>query len=50
VFALQHDGKMAITSTVPLRDSDDLSLACTPGVAEVCPAIAEQPGLAHDRT
>jgi malate dehydrogenase (oxaloacetate-decarboxylating) len=50
VFALHRHGKMAITSTVPLRDSDDLSLAYTPGVAEVCTAIAEQPELVHDYT
>lgn len=47
VFALHRRGKMAITSTVPLRDSDDLSLAYTPGVAEVCTAIAEQPAVAE---
>lgn len=50
VFALHHGGKMAITPTVPLRDREDLSLAYTPGVAEVCTAIAEQPGLVHDYT
>ncbi|MFI6494050.1 NADP-dependent malic enzyme [Streptomyces sp. NPDC050564] len=50
LFALHRHGKMAITSTVPLRDSDDLSLAYTPGVAEVCTAIAEQPELVHDYT
>ncbi|MCX4594331.1 NADP-dependent malic enzyme [Streptomyces sp. NBC_01549] len=50
VFALHRRGKMAITSTVPLRDSDDLSLTYTPGVAEACSAIAEQPELVHDYT
>ncbi|GAX55316.1 hypothetical protein AQJ27_38210 [Streptomyces olivochromogenes] len=50
VFALYRRGKMTITSTVPLRDSDDLSLAYTPGVAEVCTAISEQPELVHDYT
>jgi malate dehydrogenase (oxaloacetate-decarboxylating) len=50
VFALHHGGKMAITPTVPLRGRDDLSLAYTPGVAEVCTAIAEQPDLVHDYT
>ncbi|MFF3516108.1 NADP-dependent malic enzyme [Streptomyces sp. NPDC002573] len=50
VFALHHGGKMAVTPTVPLRDREDLSLAYTPGVAEVCTAIAEQPGLVHDYT
>ncbi|MFG2475797.1 NADP-dependent malic enzyme [Streptomyces fagopyri] len=50
VFALHRGGKMAITPTVPLRGPDDLSLAYTPGVAEVCTAIAEQPDLVHDYT
>src|SRR5438874_7800792 len=50
VFALQRGGKMAVQATVPVRDKDDLSLAYTPGVAEVCLAIAEQPELVHDYT
>jgi len=50
VFALHRGGKMAIAATVPLRDRADLSLAYTPGVAEVCTAIAEHPDLAHDFT
>ncbi|MEC4018681.1 NAD(P)-dependent malic enzyme [Streptomyces sp. H27-D2] len=49
-FALHRGGKMAIRATVPIRDSDDLSLAYTPGVAKVCSAIAEQPDLVHDYT
>src|SRR3954451_2039088 len=50
VFALHRDGKIEVLSTVPLRDRDDLSLAYTPGVAEVCLAIAEEPDLVHDYT
>jgi malate dehydrogenase (oxaloacetate-decarboxylating) len=50
VFALHRGGKVAIASTVPLRDRDDLSLAYTPGVARVCTAIAEEPELAYDYT
>ncbi|MER5915284.1 NADP-dependent malic enzyme [Streptomyces sp. NPDC001982] len=50
VFALHHGGKMAITPTVPLRGPEHLSLAYTPGVAEVCTAIAGQPDLVHDYT
>jgi len=50
VFALHRGGKLAVAATVPLRDRADLSLAYTPGVAEVCTAIAEQPALAHDYT
>jgi malate dehydrogenase (oxaloacetate-decarboxylating) len=50
VFALHRGGKMEIRATVPLRDRADLSLAYTPGVAEVCTAIAEQPDLVMDYT
>lgn len=42
-FALHRGGKMAVQSTVPIRDKDDLSLAYTPGVAKVCSAIAADP-------
>lgn len=49
-FALHRGGKMEVRATVPVRDADDLSLAYTPGVAKVCSAIAEQPGLVHDYT
>ncbi len=50
VFERHQRGKMAIVPTVPLASRDDLSLAYTPGVARVCTAIAEAPGLAHDYT
>ncbi|MDQ1627703.1 MAG: hypothetical protein QOI54_1447 [Actinomycetota bacterium] len=49
-FALHVGGKLSTTSTVPLRDRDDLSLAYTPGVARICTAIAESPELIHDLT
>src|SRR3954447_5584995 len=49
-FALHVDGKLSTTSTVPLRDRADLSLAYTPGVARVCSAIARTPELVHDLT
>ncbi|MEU6575386.1 NADP-dependent malic enzyme [Streptomyces sp. NPDC046805] len=49
-FALHRGGKMAVQATVPVRDTDDLSLAYTPGVARVCTAIAEQPELVNDYT
>ena len=48
VFAAHRGGKMAIASTVPLQDREDLSIAYTPGVAEVCRAIAEDPVLVSD--
>jgi malate dehydrogenase (oxaloacetate-decarboxylating) len=50
VFALHRGGKMAVTSTVPLSSRDDLSLAYTPGVAQVCEAIAADPSLVHRYT
>jgi malate dehydrogenase (oxaloacetate-decarboxylating) len=49
-FALHRGGKMAVIATVPVRDAADLSLAYTPGVAEVCTAIAEHPELVDDYT
>ncbi|MBM9439781.1 NADP-dependent malic enzyme [Streptomyces bryophytorum] len=41
---------MEMAATVPVLGTDDLSLAYTPGVAEVCTAIAERPELVHDYT
>jgi malate dehydrogenase (oxaloacetate-decarboxylating) len=45
VFDLHRGGKMAVVSTVPLSTREDLSLAYTPGVAEVCRAIAADESL-----
>ena len=42
-FLLHLGGKIEVTSKVPLRNRDDLSMAYTPGVARVCRAIAERP-------
>jgi len=50
VFVLHRGGKIEVISKVPVRDRADLSLAYTPGVAEVCLAIAEEPDLVHDYT
>jgi malate dehydrogenase (oxaloacetate-decarboxylating) len=50
VFKLHRGGKIEVVSTVPLRGRDDLSLAYTPGVAEVCLAIEAEPALVHDYT
>jgi malate dehydrogenase (oxaloacetate-decarboxylating) len=50
IFAVHRGGKMAVTSTVPLATREDLSLAYTPGVAEVCLAIAADPALADTYT
>ena len=45
-FALHRGGKIELGITAPLRNREDLSLAYTPGVARVCTAIANDPGLA----
>jgi malate dehydrogenase (oxaloacetate-decarboxylating) len=42
-FLLHLGGKIEVTSKVPLRTRDDMSMAYTPGVARVCMAIAEEP-------
>ena len=43
-------GKWAIKSKVPLQNSDDLSLAYTPGVAAVSSHIAENPASSYTLT
>jgi malate dehydrogenase (oxaloacetate-decarboxylating) len=45
VFALHAGGKLELALRSPLRSSRDLSLAYTPGVAEVSRAIAADPSL-----
>ncbi len=50
VFDLHFGGKMEIVPTVGLDNRDDLSMAYTPGVAQVCEAIADDVELARDYT
>jgi malate dehydrogenase (oxaloacetate-decarboxylating) len=50
VFQLHRGGKLAVASTVPLVSREDLSLAYTPGVAEVCEAIAADESLVDSYT
>ena len=45
-----HKGKLEIRSKVPLKTKHDLSLAYTPGVAEVCREIAKDRNLAYKYT
>lgn len=45
VFALHLGGKLEVALRSPLRDRKDLSLAYTPGVADVSRAIAADPEL-----
>lgn len=46
----QHRGKIEIRPKVPVETRHDLSLAYTPGVAEVCRAIHRDPDLAWHYT
>jgi malate dehydrogenase (oxaloacetate-decarboxylating) len=43
-------GKLEVVTRRPLENGDDLSVAYTPGVAEVCREIAREPGLVHTHT
>ncbi len=43
-------GKIEVVSTKPCRTQEDLSLAYTPGVAEPCLEIAEDPEKVYDYT
>ena len=45
-----HHGKISVESKVPLETRDDLSTAYTPGVAQPCLAIAEDPATAYTYT
>ena len=46
----EHRGKLEIRSKVSLKTRHDLSLAYTPGVAQVCREIAKDPNLAYKYT
>src|SRR3954447_9065512 len=50
VFRAHEGGKLVVRSRMPLTDRESLSLAYTPGVAEVCTAIAEDETLARTYT
>ena len=46
----EKQGKLGIRSKVPLKTKHDLSLAYTPGIAEVCRQIAQDKNLAYRYT
>jgi len=50
IFALHHGGKIEIRPTVLVDDLATLSMAYTPGVADVCLAIAADPQLVDQYT
>lgn len=43
-------GKLEIKSRIPVKTKEDLSLAYTPGVAEACIAIKNDPALSYELT
>lgn len=43
-------GKLEIKSRIPVKSKEDLSLAYTPGVAEACVAIKNDPSLSYELT
>ncbi|MGO4585362.1 NADP-dependent malic enzyme [Arthrobacter sp. 2RAF6] len=50
IFTAHEGGKLSVSSTVPLLNKRDLSIAYTPGVAEVSRAIHANPELARKYT
>lgn len=46
----KYHGKISVESRIPLETRSDLALAYTPGVAEVCRAIAKEQGQARNLT
>ena len=46
----KHRGKLEITSKVPIKTRDDLSIAYTPGVAQPCLEIARDENLVYEYT
>ncbi|WP_042385773.1 NAD-dependent malic enzyme [Streptacidiphilus melanogenes] len=49
-FLMHLGGKIEMSSKLPIRNRDDLSMIYTPGVARVCMAIAENPDDARRLT
>lgn len=47
---LEYKGKLWVYSKVPLKDKEDLSIYYTPGVAQPCREIAQDPEKAYDYT
>ena len=46
----EWNGKLETVSKTPVKTSADLAIAYTPGVAEPCKLIAEDPSLAYTYT
>ena len=50
IFKAHEGGKLITASTLPLDSTRDLSIAYTPGVAQVCEAIHDDPKLTRTYT
>lgn len=50
VFDAHFGGKLSVETNAPIRDSSDLSIVYTPGVAEVSRAIHNDPAVAETHT
>lgn len=50
VMDVHAGGKISVSTKVAVKNRTDLSLVYTPGVAQVCLAIAEDPSLAYTLT
>jgi len=50
IFIAHFGGKIEIQAKVPVKGREDLSIVYTPGVAQVCKAIAEDPAKAFTLT
>lgn len=46
----QWNGKLSTEAKSPVKSREDLSIAYTPGVAEPCKVIAEDPSAAYTYT
>ena len=46
----KYRGKLEVTSKVPIKSKDDLSIAYTPGVAQPCLEIAKDESLVYEYT
>ena len=49
-FLLHKGGKIEVCCKIPLKDSNDLAMAYTPGVARVCKAIEADPDASFSLT
>lgn len=49
-FRMHEAGKIFTSSSAPVNDREDLSMAYTPGVARICTAIEHDKNLSHKYT